>query len=318
VSREAKYTHKRGFLSGLKARLQANRLGELLILGGDLSAEQLDYALQISKDRQQHLGRVLVQEALVSRSVIRRTLAEQFTLRCMTFGATLFISFAGMAASKSVRAGQIKDIPMKMAFTHAAYSPMVQHPNLFGSTEKKSRSLKAFTKWIGMFDRFEQSMSSTSGQAVIQDFKNNLSAYQGLPLNKMAVKVNDLLNKQRYIGDDKNYGATDYWATPVEFLTKGGDCEDYAIAKYTALRALGVPEERLRIAIVQDLQKNIPHAILVVYTDQGPLLLDNQIKTAVNASRVSHYKPIFSINRDAWWLHTKPDTNVTVVASAAR
>ncbi len=81
---------------------------------------------------------------------------------------------------------------------------------------------------------------------------------------------------------------------------------------------LGVPESRLRIAIVQDMKKNIPHAILVVYTDKGPMILDNQIKSAVNAERISHYKPIFTINQDAWWLHTAPKGDVTVVASAAR
>ena len=84
------------------------------------------------------------------------------------------------------------------------------------------------------------------------------------------------------------------------------------------MRALGVPENRLRIAIVQDLQKNVPHAVLIVYTDQGPMLLDNQIKSAVKVDRVSHYKPIFSINQDAWWLHTMPKNGVTRVASAAR
>ena len=127
-----------------------------------------------------------------------------------------------------------------------------------------------------------------------------------------------MMNAKRYVSDAKNYGQNDYWATPVEFFKRGGDCEDFAIAKYTALKALGVPESRLRIAIVQDMQKNIPHAILIVYTDNGPLILDNQIKSAISASKISHYKPIFSINQDAWWLHTAPKGNVTVVASAAQ
>jgi len=148
--------------------------------------------------------------------------------------------------------------------------------------------------------------------------RQKLTGLQGLPLDQMASKVNTMMNAKRYITDNRNYGKNDYWATPVEFMQRGGDCEDFAIAKYTALRALGVPENRLRIAIVQDLQKNIPHAILIVYTDGGPMILDNQIKTAISATRVSHYKPIFSINQDAWWLHTAPKGNVTRVASAAR
>jgi predicted transglutaminase-like cysteine proteinase len=127
-----------------------------------------------------------------------------------------------------------------------------------------------------------------------------------------------MMNKKRYVTDSANYGKSDYWATPIEFFQKGGDCEDFAIAKYTALRALGVPDNRMRIAIVQDQQKNVAHAILIVYTDQGAMILDNQLHAAVKAEKVSHYKPIFSINQNAWWLHTAPKSNVTRVASAAQ
>ena len=51
---------------------------------------------------------------------------------------------------------------------------------------------------------------------------------------------------------------------------------------------------------------------------RGAVILDNQIKTVTHVDRISHYKPIFSINRDSWWLHTKPKGNVTVVASSSR
>jgi predicted transglutaminase-like cysteine proteinase len=121
------------------------------------------------------------------------------------------------------------------------------------------------------------------------------------------------MNEKPYILDNKNWGKSDYWGTPIEFMQRGGDCEDFAIAKYTALRALGVPEERLRIAIVQDTYKNIPHAVLAVYTEDGLFILDNQIKTLVSAESTGRYRPIFSINRTAWWLHNEPDT--TRVAS---
>ena len=170
-----------------------------------------------------------------------------------------------------------------------------------------------------MFDRFNASLNSGGANGEINKFRQDLQALKGMPMNKMVTRVNDMMNAKRYVTDKANYGKTDYWATPVEFFKKGGDCEDFAIAKYTALRALGVPENRLRIAIVQDLKKNIPHAVLIVYTDQGPMLLDNQIKTAMKADRVSHYKPIFSINQNAWWLHTAPKGgNVTRVASSSR
>lgn len=308
----------RGIFSKLKARFKNHRLGELLVLEGKLTPQQLEAALVLSKKRGQQLGHVLVDDHLVSRGVIRRTLAEQFALRCTMTAVAVFISLASMGFAKQARAGQISDVPSKISLVQQSFDKASYHPRLFGSTEKRSTSLKAFTKWTGMFKRFDASLRSANGQTEIAKFKRNLETLKGLPLDKMATKVNSMMNAKRYITDAKNYGQTDYWATPVEFFQRGGDCEDFAIAKYTALRALGVPENRLRIAIVQDLQKNIPHAVLIVYTDKGAMILDNQIKTAISADRVSHYKPIFSINQDAWWLHTAPKGSVTVVASAAR
>lgn len=311
-------THK-GIFSGLKARLRKNRLGELLVLDGKLSPQQLNLALATSKQRGQQLGHVLVADNLVSRSAIRRTLLEQFTLRCLMGGIAVFISFASMGFAKQARAGQIQDATARISLVQQSFEKASYHPKIFGSTEKRSTSLKAFTKWTTMFDRFNASLNSGNSQGEIAKFKQDLQQLKGLPMNKMVSRVNDMMNAKRYVSDSANYGQTDYWATPVEFFQKGGDCEDFAIAKYTALKALGVPENRLRIAIVQDLQKNIPHAILIVYTDQGAMILDNQIKTAINVDRVNHYKPIFSINQDAWWLHTAPKGgNVTRVASSSQ
>ena len=319
MTKQSNDSQYKGILSGLKARLHRNRLGELLVLDGYLSPEELRYALSVSKSSGDKLGKVLVQEGLVDAVAIRQTLIEQFALRFMTTAAAVFISLSSMGIAKQARASSIKDVPSRMALTtNSGIEQVAYYPKLFGSTEKKSNSLTAFTKWTGMFARFDAAMNSANGQQAMEDFRSKIEDLKGQPLHKMAAGVNSIVNQVRYVTDNKNYGQNDYWATPVEFFAKGGDCEDYAIAKYTALRALGVPEDRLRVAIVQDLQKNVPHAILIVYTDQGAMILDNQIKTAVQAERVAHYKPIFSINRDAWWLHTKPTGNITTVASAAR
>ncbi len=313
-------TAHKGVLTGLKIRMHKNRLGELLVLDGFITTEELQQALAISKSSGMPLGQVLTSNKVVERDVIRQTLVEQFLLRFMMAILTVFISFAGMAGgTKTARAASIKDVPARVAFQQAAaIAPMGQYPKLFGSTEKQSNSLTAFTKWTAMFDRFDNALNTPGGQQSMNSFKTQLEFLRGLPMNKMVSGVNEIVNRVPYINDSNIYGQSDYWATPVEFLKNGGDCEDFAITKYVALRALGIPEERMRILILQDLQKNIPHAVLVVYTDNGAVLLDNQIKSVTSVDRISHYKPIFSINRDGWWLHTKPKGNVTVVASASR
>jgi predicted transglutaminase-like cysteine proteinase len=318
-TRRNKKVHK-GVLTGMKIRLHKNRLGELLVLDGFISTDELQQALVVSKQTGKTLGRVLVDDDILDSAVIRQTLVEQFMLRFMMAVLTLFISLIGMGSgSKQARAGSIKDVPARVAFQQAAaYAPMGHYPKIFGSSEKQSRSLSAFTKWTDMFDRFDAALNTNNGQKTMTEFKSQIDFLRGLPMNKMVSGVNDIVNRIPYINDSNIYGKTDHWATPMEFINNGGDCEDFAITKYVALRALGIPEERMRILVLQDLQKNIPHAVLVVYTDNGPVLLDNQIKTVTHVERVSHYKPIFSINRDSWWLHTKPKTDVTVVASSSR
>lgn len=47
------------------------------------------------------------------------------------------------------------------------------------------------------------------------------------------------------------------------------------VSLFYALRFLGVPADKLRIAAVWDCRKKEGHAVLLVCTDNGPLVLDN-------------------------------------------
>lgn len=71
------------------------------------------------------------------------------------------------------------------------------------------------------------------------------------------------------------------------------------------MRALGFTTDQMRIAIVQDKVKNVPHAILIVYTDGNAYVLDNQDKRVRNSDEINRYKPIFSLNSNSWWLHKR-------------
>lgn len=312
-----KSARHKGVLSALKQRLDKNRLGDLLVTYGALTPQQLRYALVRQQSTNMQLGQLLVEERMIQRRALYRALGEQWTFRILTALMTITLSVA-IFGSKPAKAGPVRDVPGQISLAgvaNAAFAPVEYYPALFGSAERASANLKPFTKWTQMFDRLEASLKTSAGQNAIRQFQGELTSMQGLPLTAMARKVNTLVNKTPYIEDSQKWGMSDYWATPVEFLNRGGDCEDFAISKYTALRILGVPEERLRVAIVHDIQKNIPHAILIVYTDDGAMILDNQSSDARLASEmIGRYRPIFSINRTAWWLHTKPKD--TVVASA--
>jgi predicted transglutaminase-like cysteine proteinase len=304
-----------GILSKIKAFLDRNRLGELLVIKGLISPIDLRFALAEQKRTALPLGQVFMQHAMISRRQLNAILIRQHTLRTLT-AATMFVAAFSDFGGKRARADVIKDVPATIAFNVAAsaHAPMAYMPRLFGTAEKRSTNLGAFTKWSGMFSRFERQLNTESGKETMRALQVRLEPLQGMPLKSMASRVNQIMNEKPYILDNKNWGNSDYWETPVEFMSKGGDCEDFAIAKYSALRTLGVPEERMRVAIVQDLVKNIPHAVLVVYTDEGPVVLDNQNKSLVDGADAGRYKPIFSINREAWWLHTAPSSSQQIAS----
>lgn len=75
--------------------------------------------------------------------------------------------------------------------------------------------------------------------------------------------------------DPALYRVRDFWALP---LAPGGpargDCEDYVLEKRRALREAGYPAEALSIALVSTAWGR-KHAVLLVSTDQGELVLDS-------------------------------------------
>jgi predicted transglutaminase-like cysteine proteinase len=124
--------------------------------------------------------------------------------------------------------------------------------------------------------------------------------------------INEFFNRNvLYRTDSELWGVADYWATPLETLGQaGGDCEDYAIAKYTSLRKLGIPDSRLRIFYVRArlgaLASNAEeaHMVLGFYPseDAEPLILDNLITDIRPASRRSDLTPIFSFSSEGIWV----------------
>lgn len=123
---------------------------------------------------------------------------------------------------------------------------------------------------------------------------------------ELLEEVNDFFNREvPYVSDQKHWNKRDYWATPVESLiTNGGDCEDYAIAKYYTLLRLGISAEKLRITYVMALKFDIAHMVLAYYPkpDSIPLILDNLSGWISPADKRKDLKPVYSFNTDGLWL----------------
>jgi predicted transglutaminase-like cysteine proteinase len=122
--------------------------------------------------------------------------------------------------------------------------------------------------------------------------------------------VNQFFNRRIQSREDIDiWGQVDYWASPLEMLEKGaGDCEDFAIAKYFSLLAVGVPVGRLRLVYVRA-QIGGPggavqaHMVLAYYPapNAEPLILDNLITDVRTAARRPDLAPVFSFNSEGLW-----------------
>jgi predicted transglutaminase-like cysteine proteinase len=118
-------------------------------------------------------------------------------------------------------------------------------------------------------------------------------------------KTNNFFNQIEYVEDIVHWRQKDYWATPIEFLgTQGGDCEDYTIAKYFTLKAMGVKDEKLNLTYVKALTYNVHHMVLAYYATPGsvPLILDNYVTDIHPATKRKDLVPIYSFNGTSLWL----------------
>lgn len=89
---------------------------------------------------------------------------------------------------------------------------------------------------------------------------------------RLVRAVNRRINRTvRQITDHRQYRRTEVWALPTR---RGGDCEDFALLKKRELMKAGIAADRLLIATVLD-KRMQGHAVLVVRTHRGDLVLDN-------------------------------------------
>ena len=138
----------------------------------------------------------------------------------------------------------------------------------------------------------------------VSRWRDIVSEYQNDSEKEKLHTVNRFFNQLRFVDDNQVWGQKDYWATPVEFLGKNaGDCEDFSIAKYFTLTALGVPKEKLRLMYVQALSIKQAHMVLAYFEtpDAMPLLLDNLNKRILPANLRRDLKPVYSFNGDGLW-----------------
>jgi predicted transglutaminase-like cysteine proteinase len=102
----------------------------------------------------------------------------------------------------------------------------------------------------------------------------------------------------RPMSDLAQHGAIDVWSSPLATFASGaGDCEDYAIAKFVALRLAGISPDDLRIVIMRDTIQGENHAVAAARLEGHWLMLDNRRMAMVEDGQVRNYRPSFVINQ---------------------
>jgi predicted transglutaminase-like cysteine proteinase len=111
----------------------------------------------------------------------------------------------------------------------------------------------------------------------------------------------------RPMSDLAQYGAVDVWSSPlVTFASGAGDCEDYAIAKFAALRLAGISPEDLRIVVMRDTISGEDHAVAAARLDGHWLMLDNRRMAMIEDAYVRNYRPTFVIDQHGVMKYADP------------
>lgn len=130
---------------------------------------------------------------------------------------------------------------------------------------------------------------------------------------QQLVSVNAYFNQAIVpMTDQELYNVEEFWTYPTSGY---GDCEDFVLAKRRALIEAGWPASTLLIAVVRQ-RDGSGHAVLMVRTDRGDLVLDNQEA----AIRVWNETPYLYLKRQSQahagqWVDMLDDRTTVVAAS---
>ncbi len=141
-----------------------------------------------------------------------------------------------------------------------------------------------------------------------ESYNSLLQSLENATEMQKITEVNDFFNQVPYATDIATWNKVDYWATPLEFLGRDrGDCEDYVIAKYFALKSLGIETSKLYFTYVKSSRFKEPHLVLTYFKapDYVPLVLDSLNYRIFPATERKDLTPIYNFNGDNLYLARK-------------
>lgn len=177
--------------------------------------------------------------------------------------------------------------------------------DLFGSTPIKIYPSSNLSPWQNVLARHHAPAQSSHDNRILRWYGFIDSIKYESKVRQMVL-VDQWFRQFNYKVDKVVYNQNDYWTSPYEFLTYGGDCEDYAIIKYMSLRQLGFAADSMKIALVYDTKNKQEHAVLVVNYDGVEYVLDTQDKITVDRFIKTTYIPHLAFNENNVWAYNSP------------
>ncbi len=191
----------------------------------------------------------------------------------------------------------------------AAKTPGASSTGLFGSLEFVSQAPRDWFRLLirlrteqTVFENCAASPGSCPSQSVLSWLAELDDIRRLGPLGQVDA-VNRRVNRWTYKTDLRNFGMLDFWASPIQFLSRSGDCEDFVVFKYFALKLLGFDDRHLKIVLVRDTVNNADHAVLAVYLNGQIYILDSNLKDIVPHDRLKQYLPLLSFSAMGSWGH---------------
>jgi predicted transglutaminase-like cysteine proteinase len=142
----------------------------------------------------------------------------------------------------------------------------------------------SLSQWANILARYRAERTDSSWRAVVA-----AAATAADPIRT----ANMLINTATFI-DERG----DAWATPIELMTRGGDCEDFAIAKYFLLIELGVAPSDLRLVA----QRGPDHMVLLVHARGDEWLVLDNLSRDLQLYRPGGRDIAYAFNGDALWV----------------
>jgi predicted transglutaminase-like cysteine proteinase len=182
---------------------------------------------------------------------------------------------------------------------------------LFGMLEIRAPTIDSIQIWVVALGRINT--ENLQGKCAAGQCDNRQEEWyqmvqdlRGKGRFEQMVGVHRWLNRYKYITDDRLWGKSDFWETPGQFVEMSGDCEDYSIAKYYTLRVLGWRDEDLRLVVLRDTIRDIPHAVLAVNYDGENYILDNLASEPLQDRYLKQYTPYYAVNSTTRWVFIQP------------